>query len=52
MSAIPRKDPRIELDHGSSKLDLTAHLQILSWWKDNKNNNTSNYNLTKKTRWI
>ena len=31
MSAIPRKDPRIELDHGSSKLELTAHLQILSW---------------------
>ena len=52
MSAIPRKDPRIELDHGSGKLDLTAHLQMLSWWKDNKNNNTSNYNLTKKTRWI
>ena len=52
MSAIPRKDPHIELDHENIKLDLTAHLQMLSWWKDNKNNNTSNYNLTKKTRWI
>ena len=52
MSAIPRKDPHIELDHGNIKLDLRAHLQMLSWWKDNKNNNTSNYNLTKKTRWI
>ena len=52
MSAIPRKDLHIELDHENIKLDLTAHLQMLSWWKDNKNNNTSNYNLTKKTRWI
>ena len=52
MSAIPRKDPRIELDHGNSKLDLTAHMQLFSRWKENKNNNNSNYNLTKKTRWI